>query len=116
MRLFNSYTPRLFVIVAFATLSAVASPLWAQNQLNPPKKSKSTACSNDDSGLTLPVGFCATVFADGIGHARHMAVLPSGVVYVNTWSGDYYGSDKPHDRGLFGGSSRQVRDGEGGRN
>ncbi len=38
----------------------------------------------------MPPGFCATVFADNIGHARHMVVAPSGVVYVNTWSGDYY--------------------------
>lgn len=101
MRLSNSYRPRLFVIVALATLSDAATSVWAQNQLNPPKKSNSTACSNDDSGLKLPAGFCATVFADGIGHARHMAVWPSGVVYVNTWSGDYYGSDKPHEGGFL---------------
>ena len=100
MRLFNSYRPRLFAMIALATWSAVASHLWAQNQLNPPKKSKSASCSNE-SGLTLPAGFCATVFADGIGHARHMAVLPSGAVYVNTWSGDYYGSDKPHEGGFL---------------
>src|SRR5580704_15691197 len=52
------------------------------------------ACPNDDSGLKLPAGFCATIFADGIGHARHMVVAPNGVVYVNTWSGEYYGNDK----------------------
>jgi glucose/arabinose dehydrogenase len=33
----------------------------------------------------LPSGFCATVFADNIGHARHLAVAPNGDVYVNTW-------------------------------
>jgi len=44
----------------------------------------------------LPAGFCATVFADGIGHARHLVVAPNGVVYVNTWSGRYYGNDTPH--------------------
>ena len=48
------------------------------------------ACPKDDSGLKLPPGFCATVFADGIGHARHLVVAPNGVVYVNTWSGDDY--------------------------
>ncbi len=58
-------------------------------------------CPNDDSGLKLPAGFCATVFADGIGHARQIVVAPSGVVYVNTWSGDYYGSDKPHEGGFL---------------
>jgi glucose/arabinose dehydrogenase len=49
------------------------------------------ACPHDDSELELPSGFCATVFADGIGHARHLVVAPNGVVYVNTWSGRYYG-------------------------
>src|SRR5258708_39077759 len=42
-------------------------------------QAESRACPNDDSGLTLPSGFCATVFADDIGHARHMVVAPSGV-------------------------------------
>ena len=45
-----------------------------------------------DAGLKLPSGFCATVFADHIGHARHLAVAGNGVVYVNTWSGRYYGN------------------------
>ena len=34
----------------------------------------------DNAGLTLPNGFCATVFADSIGHARHLAVSPNGTV------------------------------------
>ena len=62
---------------------------------------KSAACSSDDSELTLPSGFCATVFADGIGHARHMVVAPGGVLYVNTWSGRYYDNDKPHAGGFL---------------
>src|ERR1700722_13242534 len=55
----------------------------------------------DDSGLTLPAGFCASLFADGIGHARHMVVAEGGVVYVNTWSGRYYGNDTPHAGGFL---------------
>ena len=47
------------------------------------------ACPAGNGGITLPAGFCATVFADSVGHARHMAVAPNGVVYVNTWSGRY---------------------------
>ena len=46
-------------------------------------------------GITLPPGFTATLFADKIGHARHMAVAADGTVYVNTWSGVYYNNDKP---------------------
>ena len=62
---------------------------------------KPQACPNDDSGLKLPAGFCATIFADGIGHARHMVAAPDGVLYVNTWSGDYYGKDAPHEGGFL---------------
>jgi len=58
------------------------------------------ACPND-AGLTLPAGFCATVFADGLGHARHLTVAPNGVVYVNTWSGRYYGNRPAHAEGFL---------------
>lgn len=58
------------------------------------------ACPADNGGITLPAGFCATVFADTIGHARHMVVAPNGAVYVNTWSGRYYGN-APAPRGGF---------------
>jgi glucose/arabinose dehydrogenase/mono/diheme cytochrome c family protein len=61
----------------------------------------STSCPGDDTGLRLPRGFCATVFADGIGHARHLVVGPGGVLYVNTWSGRYYGNDTPHAGGFL---------------
>ena len=60
----------------------------------------SSNCTGD-SGLTLPAGFCATVFADGIGHARDLVVGENGVVYVNTWSGRYYGNDTPHAGGFL---------------
>ena len=58
-------------------------------------------CPGGKAGLKLPAGFCATVFADKIGHARHLVVAPNGVVYINTWSGRYYGNDKPHDGGFL---------------
>ena len=48
------------------------------------------ACAADNGGITLPAGFCAVVFADTLGHVRHIAVNSNGDVYVNTWSGDYY--------------------------
>ena len=47
-------------------------------------------CPADNGGLSLPAGFCASVFADHLGHARHLTVGADGTVYVNTWSGDYY--------------------------
>jgi glucose/arabinose dehydrogenase len=54
------------------------------------------SCTGGNGGLSLSPGFCATVFADDLGHARDMAVAPDGTVYVNTWNGPYYGNDKPH--------------------
>jgi glucose/arabinose dehydrogenase len=46
-------------------------------------KSSATACPSGDAGITLPRGFCATVFADSIGSARHMVVAPNGDLFVN---------------------------------
>ena len=65
------------------------------------------SCPTNDSGLSLAPGFCATVFADNLGHARHLVVSPQGVVYVNTWSGLYYGNDKPPDGGFLIASTRR---------
>ena len=45
-------------------------------------------CPGDNGGLTLPAGFCASVFADSIGKARHLVVAPNGVVYVTLESMD----------------------------
>jgi hypothetical protein len=58
-------------------------------------------CTGDNGGITLPPGFCATVFADNIGHARQMVVAGNGVLYVNTWSGRYYRNDKPPAGGFL---------------
>ena len=46
-------------------------------------------CAEGNGGLTLPPGFCASVFADSLGRARHITVAPNGDVYVNTWSSSY---------------------------
>ncbi len=54
-----------------------------------------------DAGLSLPPGFCATVFADHLGHVRHLAVAPDGVVYANTWSGRYYHNAPPPPGGFL---------------
>lgn len=87
----------LVVLVALASIAAVRSLKSAQRESG---GNKSPACVND-SGLTLPPGFCTTVFADAVGHARHMVVAPNGVLYVNTWSGRYYGNDTPPPGGFL---------------
>lgn len=47
-----------------------------------PQLYAATACDPGNGDITLPVGFCATVFADDLGVARHMAVNGNGDVYV----------------------------------
>src|SRR5260221_12857794 len=94
---FKTLSPALVALAAVCMCSSLAP---AQNQSNPAAVAKGQACPSDDSGLTLPAGFCATVFADDIGHARHMVAAPSGILYVNTWSGRYYGNDTPHAGGF----------------
>jgi glucose/arabinose dehydrogenase/mono/diheme cytochrome c family protein len=49
--------------------------------------------ADSDTGITLPPGFSATIFADNLGHARQMAFAPDGTLYVNSWSGVYYKGD-----------------------
>ncbi|HEU4699335.1 MAG TPA: PQQ-dependent sugar dehydrogenase [Gemmatimonadales bacterium] len=41
-----------------------------------------SACPGGSAGLTLPAGFCATIFADSVGEARHVTVAPNGDVFV----------------------------------
>jgi glucose/arabinose dehydrogenase/mono/diheme cytochrome c family protein len=101
MQLSNLFKTLLSSLVALVAIGMGGSLVPFQNQSNSAAEAKSQVCPNDDSGLKLPSGFCATVFADGIGHARHMVVAPDGVLYVNTWSGRYYGNDTPHSGGFL---------------
>jgi glucose/arabinose dehydrogenase/mono/diheme cytochrome c family protein len=98
MRLLHISRALLCCVAGFALLGSMAS---AQSQSDAAKEMTSPLCPNDDAGLKLPPGFCATVFADGIGHARHLLVSPSGLVYVNTWSGTYYGHEVPRAGGFL---------------
>ena len=45
------------------------------------------ACDVGNGGITLPTGYCAAVYAEGIGVARHLVVAPDGIVYVALESG-----------------------------
>ena len=93
MRLSKSTVRFMKWVSLFGALSLATTVASAQ--------AKAPACPEDQTGLHLPGGFCATLFADRIGHARHLVVSPSGVVYVNTWSGVYYGKDVPHSGGFL---------------
>ncbi|MGB6486972.1 MAG: hypothetical protein WBE91_08830 [Steroidobacteraceae bacterium] len=83
----NIQAPYRFILPAAAAAAVllVAGPRVARGQDGSPgvAPSAAPACSND-AGLTLPAGFCASIFADNLGHVRHMAMAPNGVLYVNT--------------------------------
>ena len=91
----------VFTAVALAAISVAVSMADRQGNSVSASSATGSVCSSQDSGLKLPPGFCATVFADGMGHARHLVVAPSGVVYVNTWSGRYYPPNQPAPPGGF---------------
>jgi len=84
-------------VLALVIQLASAMSSSSQTASSPPGAS----CPGDNGGITLPKGFCATIFADGIGHARQLVVAPEGTVYVNTWSGVYYRNDKPPPGGFL---------------
>jgi glucose/arabinose dehydrogenase len=77
------------LLAALVNVGVVRAQSTAPMQTAPPGH----GCGPDQTGLTLPAGFCATIFADNIGHARQLVVAPNGVVYINTWSGRYYHND-----------------------
>ena len=71
-----------------------------------------TTCVGDNGGIALSPGFCATVFADKLGHARHLVVTQDGTVYVNTWSGRYFHNDTPPAGGFLIGLRSSKNDGK----
>ncbi len=91
-------TISLFPISAFFAAPSAMPQALAQSA---PQNGSANTCPGDNGGLTLSPGFCATVFADNVGHVRHMAVAPNGVLYVNTWSGRYFHNDTPPAGGFL---------------
>ena len=91
----------IFVAVALAVITVIGSVADRRSNAVAASGLAGSACSSDNTGLKLPPGFCATVFADRIGHARHLVVGQNGVVYVNTWSGSYYPPNESLPEGGF---------------
>jgi hypothetical protein len=74
------YRNCIVAIATFGVFCIGASSALAQSSAGE-ALSAAVARPTDDTGLRLPAGFCASLFADGIGHARHLVVAPNGVVY-----------------------------------
>ncbi|MDY6941404.1 MAG: PQQ-dependent sugar dehydrogenase [Pseudomonadota bacterium] len=77
-------------------LALLASPIAIGDAL-------SSNCHTEDAGIVLPPGFCATIFADGLGTARHLAVRDNGDVLVmspDTDGGTWMGKPRVSGRGV----------------
>src|SRR5579864_5063102 len=69
-------------LTTYGVLLVVAASMTAEGQ---GRRGAGPACDPDNGGLTLPAGFCATVFADSVWGARHVLVAPNGDVIVSTY-------------------------------
>jgi glucose/arabinose dehydrogenase len=82
-------TQRGFVSLASLLLLAACSdtPSELEVSVAEQRAPSSVECAPDNGGITLPAGFCASVFADltidgEAARARHLVVLPNGDVFV----------------------------------
>src|SRR5690625_1950408 len=72
-----------FGILTFLML-LVAAGCESAGESDRTETSAEILCYPDNGGLTLPDGFCASVIADNIGPARHLAVASNGDIYLKT--------------------------------
>lgn len=103
---------KTFALFAGCGAAGLAAALLIANEpfASPDAKAAENAACATDTGLSLPPGFCATVFADNLGHARHMAIAPDGTVYVNTWTSRYFRTPPPEGGFIV---ALRDRDGDG---
>ena len=92
---------RIGLILAVLLSTAACNSSQSGQGAGPNGSGASGKDCDTTSGLSLPPGFCATIFADGIGHARHLAVGADGTVFANTWSGKYFGNEPPPPGGFI---------------
>ncbi len=69
------FTPQARLVLGICSLSVIGA--CSRDAPAPSDK-----CEQGNGGITLPAGFCASVFADEVGVARHLVVTPTGDVYV----------------------------------
>src|SRR5664279_4572503 len=72
---------RIFYVLLLATAACHGTSSSGSASGDTVKNSK-LAMANPDVSLTLPSGFSSTVFAEGLGKARHITITSTGYVYV----------------------------------
>jgi glucose/arabinose dehydrogenase len=75
------------VVAVSACVDAPTAPTELQPTPLSNRESRRLQCDSDNGGITLPPGFCAVVVADIVidgapARARHIAVTPSGDIFV----------------------------------
>ncbi len=93
----------LIAIVAILSIGLAAVVALRSGEPGETAPATSYACAPDNGGITLPEGFCASVFADGLGPVRHLAVRENGDLFAMIDSG----------RGGTGGGAVALRDADG---
>ena len=68
------FRPCGWKVVALAAVGSLA--IYSASLV--PALSDEKKCLETDAGLSLPNGFCATIFADKVGHARQIVVATDG--------------------------------------
>lgn len=110
-RKWKSLTSMSLAVGAALTVATIRfAPAMGQDRAGAVQQPK-TECRGDAGGIVVPRGFCATVFADGLGHVRHMVTTPDGALYANTWTGPYY-PDQPPPGGFVVALKDQTGDGK----
>jgi glucose/arabinose dehydrogenase len=66
-----------------AAAGAAATPGASAGEVAATGPTADPVCAPGNGGITLPAGFCATIFADSVGGARHVAVAANGDVFVS---------------------------------
>src|ERR1035438_6535097 len=94
----------LSLAVAVAAVLLVAASGAARS------RARAVPCDPDNANLTLPPGFCATVFADKVGAPRHMVVAPNGDLLV---IGNSFQTNAEAGGSRTGGSLMLLRDVDG---
>src|SRR5688572_11100123 len=68
----------LAVLIAGSVAACNERTTQATSTESAPVTVDRNGCDEDNGGITLPNGFCASVFADNLGHPRHLAVTADG--------------------------------------
>ena len=71
-------------LLALLGAATAGGGLVLTHAIAPATAADTAQCGN--AGLSLPPGFCASIFAEGVGPGRQMAMSPDGTLYVNTLS------------------------------